>query len=314
MSPIVIFAYSRPDATQRLLTSLLRCPECADSELYVFVDGPKTKDAESKVQATIKVVDGIDTFKKVHRHYSEVNKGLSRSVIEGVTYVMERHDKVIVLEDDLLVAPDFLTFMNEALDIYEDRKDIWSVSGYTPRLQGKTNHPLTLPDPPSVFLVPRAQSWGYATWRDRWQRVDWNVKDFQVLRNRKQRIAFNQGGNDLYRLLDMQVHGKIESWAIRFAFAGFLAKAWTVNPMASKVKIQQAESTTDHQGWHDSRHDVDLYDGRICLNPQVAPDNEWQEAFRRHHDLGVISKMGYFMRRHDLGYHQMKKILSLIKR
>lgn len=307
MSPIIIFAYSRPEATRRLVDSLLLCPETKESELYVFVDGLKGDNDAQKVQATQSIFEKLEGFKSKHLFFSPINKGLATSVIDGVSQVLAIHDRVIVLEDDLLVAPDFLSFMNQSLDIYQNRNDIWSISGYTPQLDI-----IPVDNVLSTFLVPRAQSWGYATWKDRWSKVDWSVTQFSIFKNRQKRDAFNLGGNDLYRSLDMQVHGKIESWAIRFAFAGFMENAWTVNPMGSKVKIQQAPSTTRHKGWHDSRHDVDLCFDSIKINPDVQPDEKWIQAFKHHHDLGWISKAGYFMRRHNLGYHFIKNLSARI--
>ena len=304
LAPICLFVYNRSKETQSLLDSLAANPEASESVLYVFSDGAKDEKSQRDVDQTRQVIKNESRFKEVCLHEEEVNKGLAASIIGGVTKVLQQYDKVIVLEDDLEVSNDFLSFMNKALDTYRDRNDIWSISGYTPDITIPKNYH------DDVFLVPRAQSWGWATWSDRWEKVDWNVEQFHLLKDKEKRKAFNQGGNDLYRTLDMQQHGKIESWAIRFVFAGFLNHAYTVNPICSKVRNQGVASTTDHQGWNDRRHKVHLSYKELFVNENIQPDGQVIDAFKNHHDLGLISSIGYFLRRYGLGYHQIKKLLS----
>lgn len=305
MSPICLFVYKRYDTTKLMLESLLACPECADSELYVFMDEARNDSEADDVEKVRALFDNLQGFKTIHPYPARMNKGMARSVIDGVTTVLEKHESIIVLEDDLVVAPDFLTFMNAALEAYRDRSDIWSISGYTPNLKEIEQY-----DKNSVFLVPRAQCWGWATWSDRWETVDWEVSDFNYLaRNKKRRKAFDMGGNDLFRTLEMEHRERIESWAVRWAYAASKQKMWTVNPMLSKVQNIGLKSSTSHVGWHDERHNVELLGNKTIIDPNVQPDEKLVQAFKKHHDLGIISKIGYFMRLHNLGYDFIKKIL-----
>ncbi len=305
MSPICLFVYKRYDTTKLMLESLLACPECADSELYVFMDEARNDSEADDVEKVRALFDNLQGFKAIHPYPARMNKGMARSVIDGVTTVLEKHESIIVLEDDLVVAPDFLTFMNTALEAYRDRSDIWSISGYTPNLKEIEQY-----DKNGVFLVPRAQCWGWATWSDRWETVDWEVSDFNYLaRNKKRRKAFDMGGNDLFRTLEMEHRERIESWAVRWAYAASKQKMWTVNPMLSKVQNIGLKSSTSHVGWHDERHNVELLGDKTIIDPNVQPDEKLVQAFKKHHDLGIISKIGYFMRLHNLGYDFIKKIL-----
>lgn len=305
MSPICLFVYKRYDTTKLMLESLLACPECADSELYVFMDEARNDSEADDVEKVRALFDNLQGFKAIHPYPARMNKGMARSVIDGVTTVLQQHESIIVLEDDLVVAPDFLTFMNTALEAYRDRSDIWSISGYTPTLKEIEQY-----DKNSVFLVPRAQCWGWATWSDRWETVDWEVSDFNYLaRNKKRRKAFDMGGNDLFRTLEMEHRERIESWAVRWAYAASKQKMWTVNPMLSKVQNIGLKSSTSHVGWHDERHNVELLGNKTIIDPNVQPDEKLVQAFKKHHDLGIISKIGYFMRLHNLGYDFIKKIL-----
>jgi hypothetical protein len=285
-----------------MLESLLACPECKDSELYVFMDEARNDDEARAVERVRRLFDNLQGFKKVNLFPARMNKGMANSVIDGVTKVLQEHDDIIVLEDDLVVSPDFLQFMNAALKTYKDRSDIWSISGYTPRLQELEGDGRN-----GVFVVPRAQCWGWATGSDRWETVDWEVSDFSRLAQSKElRKEFDKGGNDLFRTLEMERRERIESWAVRWAYAAAKQSRWTVNPMQSKVQNIGLKSSESHVGWHDERHNVELHSNATVIDPDVRADETLVKAFKKHHDLSIISKIGYFMRLHNLGYDFVK--------
>ena len=302
MSPICLFVYKRYETTKLMLESLLACPECAESDLYIFMDEARNDTEAKAVEKVRALFDNIKGFKAVHPYPARMNKGMANSVIDGVTKVLSEHEDVIVLEDDIVVSPDFLSFMNEALNAYRNRNDIWSISGYTPRLSE-----LDKRDPKGVFLVPRAQCWGWATWRDRWAKVDWKVSDYKKLaKNRSARQKFDRGGNDLFRTLEMEHNERIESWAVRWAYAASKNNMLTVNPIQSKAQNIGLKSSTSHVGWHDERHNVDLHGNQTIIDPEVKYDEQLALAFKKHHDLGIISRIGYFMRLHNIGYDFIK--------
>lgn len=115
-APVVIFGFNRPQCIKKTIESLLQNRESRFSDLYVFVDGPrKGKVGElEKIQEVQNIVKDVKGFNSLHYTFSETNKGLALSVIEGVTQVLDLYGKVIVLEDDLLLAPNFLNFLNSA--------------------------------------------------------------------------------------------------------------------------------------------------------------------------------------------------------
>lgn len=302
-APICIFAFKRPDTTQQMLNALKQCPECHESELFVFLDEARNDKDAAAVDRTRALFDNLEGFAAVHLFPARMNKGLASSIIDGVTQVLKDYEQVIVLEDDIVVAPDFLTFMNQALEVYKDRKDIWSISGYTPNLDILKSCKQS-----DVFMVPRAQSWGWASWRDRWELVDWEVDDYNRMKSKEEQRKFNAGGNDLYRTLQLERNEKIESWAIRWAYFGYRNNAWTVNPVITKTKNIGLGDKSSHKGWHDKRHVVELKNGKTVVDPNVQPNQAIVKAFKHHHDLGIVSKIGYFMRLHNLGYHTVKKL------
>lgn len=303
MSPICLFVYKRYDTTKQMLESLMACPECSESDLYVFMDAARCEKDIEEVTRVRSLFDGLDGFRHIETFPADTNKGLARSVIEGVSYVLQKYDDIIVLEDDLVVAPDFLSFMNEALKIYKDRRDIWSISGYTPNLEDIDQNISN-----GVFLVPRAQCWGWATWRDRWMKVDWEVGDYEkIAKSKVLQENFNRGGDDLFRTLKMERRGRIESWAVRWAYAAAKNNMLTVNPMQSKVKNIGVEISDSHKSWNAAHHNVELLDYPTIIDPNIKINKDIAKAFKHHHDLNIISKIGYFMRMYNLGYNFIKR-------
>jgi O-antigen/teichoic acid export membrane protein len=230
LAPVVLFVYNRPEHTRRTVESLLENYLAADSELFVFCDGAKNESDRAAVEEVRHYVHGLKGFRSVTICERERNSGLAKSVISGVTEIFEKYERQIVLEDDLLTAPDFLTFMNKALERYEQELRIFSVSGF--------NHAVTMPDEyeyDGVFSH-RSCSWGWGTWKSRWEQVDWEVSDYREFRaNKGQQELLNRGGGDLSYMLDLQMSGAIDSWAIRWAYAHFKHDAVALASRDSKV-------------------------------------------------------------------------------
>lgn len=230
-APIILFAFNRLEPLKACIGSLLQNTEAAESNLIVYVDGARVSrqgEAE-KVDAVKQFVKSIVGFKSVETHFSEENKGLGTSIIAGVTDVINRYGSAIVVEDDLILGKNYLAFMNKCLDIYKTNSCIFSVCGYSVELKIPQNYPY------DIYVGPRSTSWGWATWKDRWDKCDWELENWaEVEKNAK---AFNRwGGSDCYTMLRNWKNGINKSWAIRFCYNQFLYKADAVFPIISHVK------------------------------------------------------------------------------
>ena len=228
--PICLFVYAREALTRRTVDSLLTNALAASSELHVFCDGPRPGD-EDRVQAVRDYVRSIRGFARVVVHEREINQGLSRAIIGGVSEMLQVHERVIVLEDDLRLSSGFLQFMNQALRTYADEPRVMSVSGYSFPIRYGRDHAQD-----ATFGL-RASSWGWGIWRDRWQAIDWEVTGYeQFCGNLVQRWRFNRGGSDLSCMLDRQMNGQIDSWAVRLCFHQFRHGLLDVFPVRSLVE------------------------------------------------------------------------------
>ena len=130
LAPLVMFVYNRLDSVEQTVENLRKNELADQTDLFIFSDAAKKENQEENVKLVREYIHKIDGFNSVHILEAEKNKGLAKSVITGVTEIINERGKVIVVEDDLIAAPQFLSFMNAALDFYESEKRIWSISGY----------------------------------------------------------------------------------------------------------------------------------------------------------------------------------------
>lgn len=247
-APIILFVYNRKNHAEQVLTALEKNRLAEESVLYIFSDAPAN---EFEYQNVADVRYYLDTFvennkfKAVNIIKAEKNQGLEKSIISGVTKIINEYGKVIVLEDDIVTSEDFLMFMNQALECYRDDANIWSVSGYT------INNKRIAKYDKDVFVGERASCWGWASWKDRWDKIDWEVKDYNIFRkNKRMRKAFNKGGADMSNLLDLQQRGEVNSWAIRWCYQQFKEGMVTVFPKLSKVNNIGVDGSGTNCGNH----------------------------------------------------------------
>ena len=229
LAPIILFCYKRLDTLKLTVSALQKNYLANDSNLIIYSDGAKNKNDESAINEIRDYLKSIDGFKSIEIHESEINKGLADSIITGVTEVLKNHERVIVLEDDLVTSPNFLNFMNEALDFYNTNPKIFSISGFSIPIKNNTDK--------DVYFTQRANSTGWGTWRDRWIKIDWAISDYsEFKKNYRQRLAFNKMGSDLSQMLNKQMHGKINSWAIRWCYHQFKNNLFSVHAIFSKIE------------------------------------------------------------------------------
>ena len=292
VAPIALFVYNRLEHVRRTVESLQANKLAQQSNLFVFGDGAKNDSAASAVEAVRNFVRTIEGFKSVTLTERERNFGSVASVMTGVTQLAEKFGRVIVVEDDLLTASDFLTFMNCALDRYRNEPRVFSVSGF--------NFAVNPPDDYlyDVFCSCRCSTWGWGTWKDRWEKVDWSVSDFGEFRREKVRQRlFNRGGEDLSRMLRLQMAGKINCWDIRWAYAHFTHNAATLLPVVSKVY----NTGLDGSGLHCR---LPLYK-QHALRPEgntnyrfldsIIPQHYFSRQIRRHHHRSLARKVARYL-------------------
>lgn len=212
-APIVLFAYNRPSHTEQTLNALALNIEAEDSELYIFCDGNKIDSLALDVEKVNKVKEialSENRFKKVHVKIRENNIGLADSILEGVTEIVNKHGKVIVLEDDIVVTKDFLNYMNKSLDMFEKKENVFHINGFN----NESNLQFLLDD---YYFLNFMSCWGWATWKDRWNKLNLDFEySYQTLLEDKEAMSrFNYGTTLSFdNQLLANIKGEIKTWAI----------------------------------------------------------------------------------------------------
>jgi hypothetical protein len=229
-APIAIFIFNRPEHLKAMLLTLQRCDLFAESPLYVFGDGPSCLKQQPDIEAARAVARDMLGDRATY-FFSPDNKGLARSIIDGVAQLTESHGQVIVIEDDLNLHPYFLTYMNDALSRYADDDHVFQVSG----------HCFDIPefaDRGSAVVLPLTTTWGWGTWARAWRQFEEMPRGLEELQADKNlRKRFNLGNAyDFTSMLKGFVTGHNSSWGVRFYWTVFQAKGVSIFPPVTLVR------------------------------------------------------------------------------
>lgn len=227
LAPIALFVYNRLEHTRQTIESLKKNNLAIQSDLIIFSDASKAETKCESVRVVREYIQTIVGFKTVTIVERPINFGLANSIIDGVTSVVNQYGRVIVLEDDMVTSPYFLQYMNDGLNIYDKYENVASIHGYV--------YPID--NLPETFFLRGADCWGWATWKDRWAMFEPDgAKLLDELKRRKltKRFDFN-GTYGFSQMLEDQISGKNNSWAVRWHASAFLNNKYTLYPGKSLV-------------------------------------------------------------------------------
>ena len=285
-APIVLFTYKRLDTLQLTVEALQKNYLAADSDLYIFSDAAKGELDAVAVTQVRKYIQSVDGFKSITIYESSLNKGLATSIIEGVSQILKVHESVIVMEDDLVSTNNFLDFMNQSLIKFERDKTVFSISGFSFNLKMGDKY---IDD---TYFLNRGWSWGWATWKDRWDKMDWEISDYnEFIKNRKAQKTFSEGGSDLNGMLKKQMRNNLDSWAIRWFYNQYKCEGLTVYPVKSKILNEGFGVNATHTKGSSRRYlpFLDTSNKRTFIYPSIVEiTGIAQQKF--------LIKMGYFSR------------------
>lgn len=277
IAPILVYAYNRAEHLEQCISSLRGNALAEVSTLYVFSDAARSEADRETVEQVRRYIKTITGFKEIHIVERENNWGLARSIIDGVTRTLQLYDRVIVVEDDLVVAPHFLQFMNDALETYKDEERVGHIQACD-----FTNDPSL----PETFLIKWSGSWGWGTWKRAWQHFNPNGQELlDELRRRHLTRQFDFNGKyGFTRMLRRQIAGKNNSWAIRWNASLFLADILSLNVGRSLVQNNGFDGTGTNCGGG-GLYGSNLYMKRLKvekINP-IEENREARAAFERYY-------------------------------
>jgi GR25 family glycosyltransferase involved in LPS biosynthesis len=231
LAPIILFTYNRLDHLKKTVKSLKQNKLSKFSQLIIYSDGPKDKIDELKIQALRKYLKKISGFKSVNIEEQLNNKGLAQNIIDGLNYTFSKYSSAIILEDDLVLSKNFLEYMNDALELYKNKRRIISIHAYSYPIKFNKNDP-------DYFFLRGADCWGWAAWSRSWRLFNKNgsfLKKKLIEKKLVKQFNFNNSYNYM-KMLEDQIKGKNNSWAIRWYASAFLKNKLTLYPKNPLIK------------------------------------------------------------------------------
>jgi hypothetical protein len=304
-APIVLFVYNRPWHTQQTIEALQANILASESELIIYSDAAKSMDAEKNVKEVREYIHNITGFKSVEIVEAKCNKGLADSIIEGVTTVVNRFGKVIVLEDDIVTGKYFLQYMNDGLNKFIDTKEVWVVNGYFYPTKKKKNRD-------ACFLYPFMVCWGWATWDNRWKDFKKNPGELISSLSYKDIRHINLDGAcpDFWLQVLGNYNGLINTWAIFWLITIIQNAGLCLAPYQSLVKNIGLDNSGEHCGEDKKLAFLGNIDQEITYFPDQVKPNMKEYGFVRRISRERFRKMrvGLFLKRRiNLVYQIFRK-------
>ncbi|MCW8864952.1 MAG: hypothetical protein OQK09_15325 [Colwellia sp.] len=289
LAPIAIFAFNRPDLLEQTLQRLSLCTFAEDSQVYLFIDGPRNSKDSKAVTSCLTLAEKYRySFRCMEVKARKINKGLASSLKSGISTVLEKNESIIVLEDDLIVEKCFIEYMNSQLSFYKENKNVGSISGFSTKVsQNKYFN----------YFHPRPCSWGWATWKDRWNQAVWSIDEAGIKELKAQKKSFNKGGEDLHRMMMNQLKGKINSWAILWSYTHFKHNWVTSYPTKSLLSnVGFGEDATHCKGVNPFPYQLTNIEsiGSLSYCPIASLDNDIIRQVNKYHSnyYKLLFKLG----------------------
>lgn len=272
-APIVLFVYNRPWHTQQTVEALQKNVYAAESELIIYADAAKNAQAEEKVQEVREYIKSITGFKSVEIIEQKTNQGLANSIINGVTEVVNKYGRIIVLEDDIVTSKWFLKYMNDALEVYKDEEKVMQVGGF---LYPIKNESLIAP-----FFSRKGDCWGWGTWKRGWMNFEREPEKLANEFSKEDIYQFNfENTFDYWAQVELNILGKIYTWAIFWAAIIYKKKGFVLYPNVSMTKNIGLDNSGVHCG-RDEKFIINILSGEINKFPlRIAEDIKVYELFK----------------------------------
>lgn len=290
LAPVALFTYNRPGHARRALESLLTCPEAAATDVIVFSDGPRGEADEAMVKETRAQVMSVKGFRSLTLRARQENAGLADSIVDGVSSIMAEYGRGIILEDDLILSPYFLSYMNDALRLYADEEKVMHVAGHM--------FPIRPSWLPTTFFMRQSSCWGWATWARAWKHFSRDSEAFVRDFSPDDIHRFNlDGAVDYWSQILANLNGVKKTWAIFWYASVFKAKGLCLHPAETLVLNGGFDGTGENCGVLDlpgqslASHPVRIKKEPIVENHAAMRRlRAWHQAQARPHKVSILRK------------------------
>lgn len=305
-SPVVITVYSRLYTFINCIESLKRNSLAQYTDLFVISDAPYVPEHKLIVEEVRNYARLITGFKNVHLIFRDINMGSHLSGYDGICQALKENDTFIFLEDDIVVSDNFLQYMNDGLRFYKDDPRVYSICGFCA--------PFTIPlnYKNDIWFSPISSPWGYATWKKKWEDVDYSYFDrYNELKRNKELKQFLSVGFYIKGILQADSKGYIEAGDLRAYYHMFKHNMCSVFPVKSKTQNWGFDGSGEHCGkknvWW-AKPELDKYGEYTRFIPFEGYNKPLLNNYRKFQDAingGIFAKYLKYTWIHEL-YKKLK--------
>jgi len=179
--PVLLILYNRVEETHNVF-QVLRTVQ--PSEIYVAGDGGKAGDREDiKLTYRTRSVIQPEWPCQVHTFYQEEHLGRSEMVFEAMKWFFSMEEEGIVLFEDTVPHYDFFPFCETLLNQYRNNEQIFSINGSYLRRRSRQKYKKRMKKgESSYYFSAYSTTWGFATWRNRWNDFSLAMEDYTPAR------------------------------------------------------------------------------------------------------------------------------------
>lgn len=309
LAPLLLIAFNRPIHFKKTLLALCQNQKAKESILYISIDGPRNeedKKLQEQILDHIKLAEGFFAHIKVLKN--DTNKGLAKNIIESVSKVLSSHNKIIVLEDDLITSRAFINYMNDALTFYQNKKNVWHISGYSP-INNKNKKD-------DIFLSRIMYCWGWATWNDRW--INYNSNPSFLMNTFSKEMIYKFNLNGVIEAWDEVIEnkiGKIQTWAIFWYSSIFTNNGLCVVPWFSYVKNIGLDGSGTHCNKIDTKMDINLNNELHKFKgiDNLVEDKKGLKIIQKSIKRSLLKKYIIKIITYLIGYYNFYRLKTLLK-
>lgn len=311
LAPIVLFVYNRSDHTRQTIEALKKNQFADESNLFIFSDAEKNENDKAEVNKVREYIKTIKGFRQIITIERDTNWGLSNSIADGVSKIIKEFGSVIVLEDDLVTSPYFLKFMNESLELYKEKENVYSITGYS-----HTDYEENID---SSYFLNLTSSWSWATWLNRWEKFKRDDNDLRkiIKSTDKEKKYFNFNDSvDYINMAKLQLENKIDSWAIYWYLTVFRQNGLTLYPKKKLVMNIGFDGSGTHCSKDTCEEDLVNYYPQLTRDIKEKPSNRKIVSNLLKANKSSIIMRGKAILKRKLGQKQkmiLTKFLSKLK-
>ncbi len=242
--PVLFIVFNRLSTTIKVLENIRKYKP---TRLYIASDGARADVANENhnvEELRNFIISNVDWDCEVYTKFSEHNLGCKYGPQEAISWFFKHEEKGIILEDDCLPSSSFFRYCNELLHRFEDDYRIYGVSGVNFHSQIPLDH--------SYYFSSFFFTWGWATWRSRWQRHLEIVDSFYEYACHKDVDGLISNKYALSNLVNnaiMAFEDQLDAWDYIWHFSCIVNNGLIAHPSKNLIKnIGFGENATHTQG------------------------------------------------------------------